>query len=222
MFFIFYFVSTQQSALVLLGARLDSTNCRIGGLSFTETSNVTGFREAEGARRRATAHTTLVKIYLVYSIQYTVYSICWARESLVQDWKSNSPPRFEDCLLISGLEPAVQVFGWCSYAAIIFNDVACTQNTAVESGGCFYGAGTGILNNGTVMNGNHAMNGGCLCECIMCRSVLLVKEVAVTTFAFKGNILDAADVTQVSALAVSGRGRSPHHPGGSNTCYSPG
>lgn len=68
----------------------------------------------------------------------------------------------------------VQVLGWDSNGTITFNDVVCTRNTALESGGCFSGRGRGIVNdgtvmhsvvnNGTVMHHNHAEYGGCICE----------------------------------------------------------
>ena len=40
----------------------------------------------------------------------------------------------------------------------------CSQNEAGENGGCFFSAGRGIVNDGTVMRGNLAGSGGCICE----------------------------------------------------------
>ncbi|CAN0577523.1 unnamed protein product, partial [Ectocarpus sp. 12 AP-2014] len=42
------------------------------------------------------------------------------------------------------------------------NDVACSLNEAEENGGCFYSAGIGIVNHGTVMLDNLADAGGCI------------------------------------------------------------
>lgn len=47
---------------------------------------------------------------------------------------------------------------------IEFNDVLCSQNTAGEDGGCFYSAGKGTITNGTTMQDNVAVDGGCICE----------------------------------------------------------
>ena len=61
---------------------------------------------------------------------------------------------------------AVQVFGWDPKGTIIFKDVVCTENEAPENGGgCFYGYGTGIFNDATVMTGNVALHGGSIREC---------------------------------------------------------
>ena len=57
------------------------------------------------------------------------------------------------------------MFGWDPNGLIVFNDVVCTRNTAVDgNGGCLHGAGTGIVNNGTIMLDNTGTNGGCICE----------------------------------------------------------
>lgn len=63
--------------------------------------------------------------------------------------------------------PAVQVFGWDANGLIVFNAVTCARNTVTGYGGCFRNAGTGIVNNGTVMHDNEANNGGCICESCM-------------------------------------------------------
>lgn len=55
--------------------------------------------------------------------------------------------------------------GWDSDGTITFNDVFCADNSAAtQHGGCFYSAGSGIVNNGTVMRDNEALDGGCICE----------------------------------------------------------
>ena len=54
--------------------------------------------------------------------------------------------------------------GWDINGTIVFNDVICEQNYAVRDGGCFYGLGEGIFNNGTVVLDNMAENGGSICE----------------------------------------------------------
>ncbi|CAM9376759.1 unnamed protein product, partial [Laminaria digitata] len=54
------------------------------------------------------------------------------------------------------------VFGWDSSGKIIFDDIWCAQNSAIEYGGCFYIAGSGIVNNGTAMHDNEAAIGGCI------------------------------------------------------------
>eukprot|EP00752_Nemacystus_decipiens_P008151 g7290.t1 len=54
------------------------------------------------------------------------------------------------------------VFGWDLTRRVELNDVICTQNSAEENGGCFYGAGRGVVNSGTAMSGNLAGQGGCM------------------------------------------------------------
>lgn len=46
---------------------------------------------------------------------------------------------------------------------ITFNDVTCSENSATNDGGCFYGAGTNIFNDGVVALDNKAERGGCIC-----------------------------------------------------------
>lgn len=58
----------------------------------------------------------------------------------------------------------VQVFGWDIKGTIVFNDVLCKDNGAQISGGCFYGSGKAIFNDGTVMLDNSGANGGSVCE----------------------------------------------------------
>lgn len=74
------------------------------------------------------------------------------------------------------IEPIVQVLGWDAKGAIIFNAVTCTQNTAVNFGGCFRGTGKDVVNNGTFMNDNHATHGGCICENYIWHCVPAVKH----------------------------------------------
>lgn len=59
---------------------------------------------------------------------------------------------------------AVQVFGWRSAGTITFYNVACLENAAGFDGGCFYGMGNNILNDGVVMLDNGAEDGGCICK----------------------------------------------------------
>lgn len=40
----------------------------------------------------------------------------------------------------------------------------CTDNVAGVGGGCLYSAGRAIVQDATLMRGNEAENGGCLCE----------------------------------------------------------
>lgn len=42
--------------------------------------------------------------------------------------------------------------------------VNCTDNVARVGGGCLYSAGRAVIGSGTLMEGNRAENGGCLCE----------------------------------------------------------
>lgn len=58
----------------------------------------------------------------------------------------------------------MQVYGWDTSATVTFNDVNCSENVASNDGGCFYGAGSNVFNDGVVMLGNKAERGGCLCE----------------------------------------------------------
>lgn len=60
----------------------------------------------------------------------------------------------------------VQVMGWNASGTIVFNHVSCAANTVINDGGCFYGMGRGIINDGTVMLDNEASNGGgaSICE----------------------------------------------------------
>lgn len=52
----------------------------------------------------------------------------------------------------------------------MFNDVVCKKNVATDNGGCFHGAGRGIINAGTAMLNNSASNGGSIRERdIICR-----------------------------------------------------
>lgn len=57
-----------------------------------------------------------------------------------------------------------QIYGWDPSGNIELWDITCDNNTATESGGCFNTHGRGIVTNGTVMNGNVAYAGGCICE----------------------------------------------------------
>ena len=63
----------------------------------------------------------------------------------------------------------LQVYGWDIFGTVTFNDVNCSGNVAANEGGCFYGAGSNIFNDGVVMLDNEAENGGCICECNMHR-----------------------------------------------------
>lgn len=56
------------------------------------------------------------------------------------------------------------MFGRNESGTIEFNDVVCTDNVAGD-GGCFYNVGTAIVADGTIMEGNEAEAGGCICEC---------------------------------------------------------
>lgn len=58
----------------------------------------------------------------------------------------------------------MQVMGWDWGGMITFNDVVCQENTAVENGGCFYGTGGAIFNEGATLRNNVANNGACICE----------------------------------------------------------
>lgn len=74
---------------------------------------------------------------------------------------TTSPPKSE--IFFSSLF-VTQVFGWDVRKTVELNDVVCSQNFAEENGGCFYGAGRGVVNTGTAMLGNLADQGGCVCE----------------------------------------------------------
>ncbi|CAM9217775.1 unnamed protein product, partial [Laminaria digitata] len=58
------------------------------------------------------------------------------------------------------------VLGWDSAGTITFNNVTCSDNSAVSEGGCYYGRGTTVINDGTVMHDNSALDGGCLFSAI--------------------------------------------------------
>lgn len=68
-----------------------------------------------------------------------------------------------------------QVFGWDTLGSITFNDVNCSENLATNDGGCFFGAGSNLFNDGTVMLGNQADKGGCICERSMSSFVFLTE-----------------------------------------------
>lgn len=75
----------------------------------------------------------------------------------------------------------LQVFGWNTTGTIEFNDFFCRNNSAAENGGCFYGAGRALVNNGTVMLDNVAKLGGCICESTLNASVVPPATVPVAT-----------------------------------------
>lgn len=55
--------------------------------------------------------------------------------------------------------------GWDANGAIVFNDVVCSDNAADFEGGCFYGVGRALINDGTVMTDNSGgSGGGSICE----------------------------------------------------------
>lgn len=56
------------------------------------------------------------------------------------------------------------MFGWDLVGTVELNDFVCVSNEAEENGGCFFSAGRGVVNNGTVMRGNRAGTGGCICK----------------------------------------------------------
>lgn len=59
----------------------------------------------------------------------------------------------------------LQVVGWDADGTITFNDVVCKGNEAANNGGCFHGAGRGVVNRGTSMlNNSAAGNGGSIRE----------------------------------------------------------
>lgn len=62
----------------------------------------------------------------------------------------------------------MQVYGWDAGGMIVFDDVSCTNNTALNNGGSFYALGRAAASNGTVMHDNVARNGGCICERAAC------------------------------------------------------
>ena len=61
------------------------------------------------------------------------------------------------------------MYGWDIFGTVTFNDVNCSGNVAANDGGCFYGAGSNIFNDGVFMLDNEAEKGGCICECNMHR-----------------------------------------------------
>ena len=58
-----------------------------------------------------------------------------------------------------------QIFLWDINATGTLNNFTCSNNIAVEEGGCLFGVGTAIINNGTIMRDNEADQGGGICEC---------------------------------------------------------
>lgn len=70
--------------------------------------------------------------------------------------------------ILTGTNFDVQVLGWDTDGTITFNEVICKGNWAENDGGCYYGVGGAIFNNGTEMQGNLANNGACICERNMC------------------------------------------------------
>lgn len=62
----------------------------------------------------------------------------------------------------------LQVCGRHSSGTIVFNDVRCTDNSAVGNGGCFHGSGKATFKNRTVMLNNQGINGGGICEYNSC------------------------------------------------------
>lgn len=56
------------------------------------------------------------------------------------------------------------MFGWNSAGRVDFGDVLCRDNTAAKQGGCFFVSGTALMDKDTIMRGNTAKNGGCMCE----------------------------------------------------------
>lgn len=56
------------------------------------------------------------------------------------------------------------MFGWDTDGTIIFDDMNCTNNWATINGGCFYGMGRAIFNDGVTVLDNKALNGGCICK----------------------------------------------------------
>ena len=42
--------------------------------------------------------------------------------------------------------------------------MSCANNWATNGGGCFYGLGRGIFNDGAAVLDNEALNGGCICK----------------------------------------------------------
>lgn len=70
--------------------------------------------------------------------------------------------RFVDCW---------QIYGWDDSGTIELGDIFCNNNTATEYGGCLYTFGRGLVTDGTVMHGNLAYEGGCICELHRCIGV---------------------------------------------------
>lgn len=84
------------------------------------------------------------------------------------------------------------MFGWDVGRTVELNDVVCSQNSAEENGGCFYGAGRGVVNDGTSMLGNLADQGGCVCESLhvcMCESLgVIFGEIACSEYQMKHRV----------------------------------
>lgn len=57
------------------------------------------------------------------------------------------------------------MFGWDADGGVTFEgEIRCIGNEAILRGGCLHGEGRVTLASGTVMRGNVAEFGGCLCE----------------------------------------------------------
>lgn len=71
----------------------------------------------------------------------------------------------------------MQIHGWDKSGTIELWDMTCNDNKAAEYGGCLDTGGRGLLTNGTVMNGNVAYLGGCICKfrSISVRRAIIVK-----------------------------------------------
>lgn len=83
-------------------------------------------------------------------------------------------PTIDPCNSLNSCYSVVQVFGWDENGTMIFNDVLCTENTAYRNGGCFSASGRGVVNDGTAMTGNVALNGGSIRECNVNRCVFFL------------------------------------------------
>lgn len=59
----------------------------------------------------------------------------------------------------------IQVFGFDVKGTIVLSDLICEHNWADYNGGCFYGSGRTVVDEGTVMLDNAGSNGGSVCEC---------------------------------------------------------
>lgn len=74
-----------------------------------------------------------------------------------------------------------QIFAWDEDGRVAFEgEVLCVENEANLRGGCLYGEGTITLASGTVMRGNVAERGGCICETTT-QSSLLGSRVPIDT-----------------------------------------